>query len=70
MVDVTDLENIGIDDEAILFGYGHESYPRVEDIAKELGTINYELICMISIRVPRIYINMSGLIDIEEISTK
>ncbi|MFY9285065.1 MAG: alanine racemase [Tissierellaceae bacterium] len=70
MVDVTDIENIGIDDEAILFGYGHESYPRVEDIAKELGTINYELICMISIRVPRIYINMSGLIDIEEISTK
>lgn len=33
---------------------GHEEIT-VDEIAKKLGTINYEVACMISIRIPRIY---------------
>src|SRR5690606_25386595 len=55
MIDVTDVEDIDLDAEVILFGYGH-NHPRVEELAEELGTINYEILCMVSKRVPRIYL--------------
>ena len=44
--------DIKIGDEVIIFG---ESNICVEDIANDLGTINYEIICMVSRRVDRIY---------------
>ena len=50
MVDVTGLD-VKMDDEVILMG---DSYG-ADDMAKELGTINYEVICDISSRVARIY---------------
>ena len=55
MVDLSDLESVTMKDEAVLFGYEKEIYPSVEDIAEFLGTTNYEVICMISRRVPRVY---------------
>lgn len=66
MVDVTDIENIDISDEAILFGYGHKNYPSVEELASKLGTLNYEILCMFGMRVPRIYIEKDRYIHIEE----
>jgi len=44
--------DIKIGDEVIIFG---ESNINIDDIANDLGTINYEIICMISRRVNRIY---------------
>ena len=44
--------DIKIGDEVIIFG---ESNIDIDDIAKDLGTINYEIICMVSRRVDRIY---------------
>ena len=52
MVDVTDIPGVCFDDEAILFG--SESLP-VDEVADWLGTINYEIVCMLGSRVPRIY---------------
>ena len=46
MVDITDIDNVNIGDKVILFGYGDERYPTVNEIAEKLGTINYELVCM------------------------
>ena len=66
MVDITDIGKVDIKDEAILFGYGHENHPKVEELAQELGTINYEILCMIGMRVPRVYIKNNRLIYIEE----
>lgn len=51
MVDVSALQDIQVGDEAILFG---EGLP-VEELAQIMGTINYEVICGISKRVPRLY---------------
>lgn len=49
-VDVSDIENVKQGDEVILFG---KELP-VEELADMIGTINYEIICGISPRVPRI----------------
>ncbi len=56
MVDLEGVENIHKGDEVILMG-GGEYGESADDIAKKLGTINYEIICMISERVPRKYID-------------
>ncbi|MBQ6825149.1 MAG: alanine racemase [Clostridia bacterium] len=49
-VDVTDIEDIKLGDEVILFG---KELP-VETLANICNTINYEIVCGISPRVPRI----------------
>lgn len=56
MVDVTNIEGVTVEDEVVLFGKQGENEIAVEEIASELGTINYEIICMIGKRVPRIYV--------------
>ena len=56
MVDVTNIEGVTVEDEVVLFGKQGENEIPVEEIASELGTINYEIICMIGKRVPRIYV--------------
>lgn len=54
MVDVTDLENVNINDDVYLFDNEEIT---VEELAKIADTINYEIISTISFRVDRIYIN-------------
>jgi len=53
VVDITDLENVKIGDEAVLFGVS----PSAEEVAALCGTINYELVCGITDRVKRIGVN-------------
>nr|WP_300003872.1 alanine racemase [Tissierella sp.] len=61
MIDITDIDDVAIGDEVILFGYEEENCPSVEDIAAWIGTSNYEIVCMMSRRVPRIYIRNNKL---------
>lgn len=49
-VDVTDIPDVSRGDEVLLFG---RDLP-VEELAKEIGTINYEIVCGVSSRVKRI----------------
>lgn len=53
MIDVTNVHNINTGDEVIIFG---EDIVTADDIAKTLNTINYEIVCMVSRRIPRVYI--------------
>jgi len=46
-----------IGDEAVLFGRQGEAEITVTELADLIGTINYELVCAVSARVPRIYLN-------------
>ena len=56
-VDVTNIKDVSVGDEAVLYGsQGQETIP-IESIAKQLNTIPYEVTCSISKRVPRIYTN-------------
>lgn len=52
-VDITEIGTVAMGDEVILFG---KELP-VEEIAKICGTINYEIVCGITSRVPRILVN-------------
>ena len=55
MIDVTNVHNISIGDEVILFGADENENLPIEELAVKLGTINYELPCIINNRVPRCY---------------
>lgn len=52
MIDVTLGNNIKRGDEALIFGDGIVT---VDDVAAWMGTINYEITCMLSRRIPRVY---------------
>ena len=55
MLDVSDIEGVAEGDEVIVFGGDGENNISVDELAKNIGTINYEIICLIGKRVPRIY---------------
>ena len=52
MIDVTDIDGVKEGDEVILLN--HEFC--ADDMAHQIGTIGYEIVCNISKRVPRIYV--------------
>lgn len=55
MIDVTDIKNVKLHDEVVLIGQQKEKYISATEMASLLNTINYEITCSISSRVPRIY---------------
>lgn len=55
MVDVTDIPEAKPQDEVIVFGPG-QAGDSVDDIAQKAGTINYEILCGMSRRMPRLYL--------------
>ena len=56
MVDVTGVPGVSIGDEAVLLGKQGNDEISAEELAVQAGTINYEIVCMISHRVPRKYL--------------
>lgn len=52
MIDVTNVHTIHTGDEVIIFGADTVT---ADDLASMLGTINYEVVCMVAKRVPRVY---------------
>lgn len=59
MVDVTDIPEAELRDEVILFGTdGVLSIP-VEEVAEPANSFNYELVCNVARRVPRVYFKNS-----------
>jgi alanine racemase len=55
MVDVTNIPDIDINDKVVLVGRDGDEVITMEQIAEAAGSFNYEFICGISRRVPRIY---------------
>ncbi|MDO4753574.1 MAG: alanine racemase [Bacillota bacterium] len=56
-------EDVQAGDEIVIAGYqevpgfpGHGECIAIEELAREMGTLNYEIICMLSKRIPRVYI--------------
>lgn len=63
MIDLTDMKKkVFVGDEVILFGRQGEAELNVEQVATDIGTINYEVVCMIGKRIPRVYLK-DGKID-------
>ncbi|MBC7345130.1 MAG: alanine racemase, partial [Clostridia bacterium] len=55
MADVTGVEGVAEGDEVVIFGRQGQEFIGVDELAQALGTINYEVVCMVSSRVPRRY---------------
>jgi alanine racemase len=55
MIDVTNVPSCKQGDEVIIFGRNAEAFQSIDEIALLMGTINYEVVCLIGKRVPRIY---------------
>ena len=55
MVDVTDVEEVSLGDEVVLMGKQGGDEITVEEIAEKIGTISYEVLCIVGKRVPRVY---------------
>lgn len=56
MVDVSAIKGVSTGDEAVLVGKQGDEVISIDEMAKAAGTINYELVCLMSRRIPRIYI--------------
>ena len=64
MVDVTALPDVQEGDEAIL--WGGEVSDSAEDIARKTDTISYEVLCGVSRRVPRVYLEQGRITAVED----
>jgi alanine racemase len=64
MINVTGVENVRIGEEVVLFGRQGEAEISADELARALGTINYEITCMVADRVPRVYIRNSKKLSV------
>ncbi len=55
MIDVTNVPQSKLGDMVTIFGNTDSSFQSVDEIAKLMGTINYEVVCLIGKRIPRVY---------------
>ncbi|AGX44055.1 alanine racemase [Clostridium saccharobutylicum] len=55
MIDVTNIDNVEIEDEVTLVGQDGRNAISVEELADIAGSFNYEFVCGIGKRVPRVY---------------
>jgi len=55
MIDITELPDVGVGEPVVLFGTQGDEVISVDELARLVGTINYELVCAVSPRVPRYY---------------
>ena len=57
MIDVTDIPEVEIGDVATIYGTdGEHSHP-AHLVARSIGTVTSDLLCMVSQRVPRVYLS-------------
>ena len=63
LIDASDLD-LKSDDEVTLFGYENDELLPVDNLAKSAGTINYEIVCLITKRVSRVYVKDGKTVEI------
>jgi alanine racemase len=51
-------------EEVILIGKQGAEWLSVEEVADKLGTLNYEVTCMLAARVPRLYLSNGEVISV------
>lgn len=57
MVDITHIPACRVGDVATIFGRDGDAFIPVEEQAEKAGTISYEMVCAVSKRVPRVYVD-------------
>lgn len=65
MIDITDCDSINTGDEVIVMGESNGININADYHANLLGTISYEILCMVSRRVPRIYYQKDEIVKVK-----
>lgn len=63
VIDVTGIEGVREGKQITVFGYDNGAYLGAEELADKAGLINYEILCGLSRRVPRVYIRDNEIIE-------
>lgn len=66
MVDVTDIDNVCIGDRVTLFGKDGDSCITIEEISAMAHSFNYEFVCDIGKRIPRVYYRHGKVIETKD----
>ena len=66
MVDVTDIDNVCVGDRVTLFGKDGDSCITIEEISAMAHSFNYEFVCDIGKRIPRVYYRHGKVIETKD----
>ena len=66
MIDITDVHGVKVGDEVILIGEDEKNKFNADIVGELIGTISYEIVCMIGKRVPRVYLKNGEVVKIKE----
>ena len=56
VVDVSETPEVRVGEEAVLFGRQGEAELRIGEVARQAGTISYDLLCLAGQLNPRLYV--------------
>lgn len=63
MISLHEVAGAKLGDEVVMFGEQEGERLTAEELAAHLGTVNYEIVCMISHRVPRVYVEDGRVVN-------
>ena len=58
MIDVGHVPDVSLEDEVVILGSQGDETISADEIAKRVGTINYEIVSSLTSRVPKVYVRM------------
>lgn len=65
MIDITDINSdIKVGDEVIILGEQDGLRFNADNFAEIMGTINYEILCMLKYRIPRVYVKNGKIFNV------
>lgn len=64
MIDVTNISGVKTGDEAVLIGRQGNNEITADEVAELSGTINYEVVCLVGKRIPRVYIKGDKVVNV------
>jgi alanine racemase len=70
MADVTDVEGVAVDDEAVIMGTQDGDRIDADELATVAGTISWEILAGISARVPRVYVQGGEIVAVTTLNER
>lgn len=66
MVDVSKIENVKDGDEVVLIGMQNDSQITVEELSELCGRFNYEFVCDLGKRIPRVFYKNAKIVETKD----
>ena len=66
MVDVTEIEDVKFGDRVVLVGYDGAEHLPVETLGDISGRFNYEFVCDLGKRVPRVFVKDGKIVGTKD----